>query len=110
MKSQMGYLNVVGKSTKGFKKICIKNFQTFLVSPDIIDDPSSHDIIVQEFENVTLCCTATGSPGERSFEVFFVFFVKLLVFLEPTILWKRERQPQPLNIDNKESELWFWFI
>lgn len=35
----------------------------FIVSPDILDDPTSHDIIVQELENVTLSCTATGSPG-----------------------------------------------
>lgn len=34
------------------------------VSPDILDNPSSNDVIVQEFENVTLSCTATGSPGK----------------------------------------------
>lgn len=64
MKSQIGYLNVVGKFLRGFK-----DFLTFFVlfcfkvSPDILDDPTSQDIIVQEYENVTLSCTATGSPG-----------------------------------------------
>ncbi|KAL7042764.1 hypothetical protein ACKWTF_001270 [Chironomus riparius] len=66
MKSQMGYLNVV-------------------VSPDILDDPTSNDVIIQEYENVTVSCTASGSP-------------------EPTILWKREGHNKKLYIDNKESE------
>jgi hypothetical protein len=35
------------------------------VPPDILDSQTSNDVIVQEFENVTLSCTATGLPGER---------------------------------------------
>lgn len=48
------------------------SFFSCLVSPDILDDPStSHDIIVQEFENVTLSCKASGSPGKSiSFIIF----------------------------------------
>uniref|UniRef100_A0A1A9ZDS4 Ig-like domain-containing protein n=1 Tax=Glossina pallidipes TaxID=7398 RepID=A0A1A9ZDS4_GLOPL len=52
MKSQMGYLDVV-------------------VPPDILDYPTSTDMVVREGSNVTLKCAATGSP-------------------EPTIIWRRE--------------------
>lgn len=74
---------------------------SFVVSPDILDEPSSHDVIVQEFENVTLSCTATGSPGEfnESLRNDLTWFSS-----EPTIFWKREGQSKPLNIDNKECE------
>jgi len=40
------------------------------VSPDILDDPSNNDVIIQEYENVTLSCTAVGSPG-------WIFYYKL---------------------------------
>ncbi|XP_053959813.1 lachesin [Anastrepha ludens] len=53
MKSQVGYLDVV-------------------VPPDIVDYQTSHDMIVQEGQNVSLTCTATGVPT-------------------PTITWRRER-------------------
>lgn len=46
-----------------FKKASLLNFISLAVSPDILDEPTSQDIIVQEYENVTLSCTATGSPG-----------------------------------------------
>ncbi|XP_050100843.1 lachesin-like [Anopheles aquasalis] len=52
MKSQMGYLDVV-------------------VPPDILDYPTSTDMVVREGSNVTLRCAAVGSPI-------------------PTILWRRE--------------------
>ncbi|XP_055635167.1 neurotrimin-like isoform X2 [Toxorhynchites rutilus septentrionalis] len=52
MKSQMGYLDVV-------------------VPPDILDYPTSTDMVVREGSNVTLRCAATGSPA-------------------PTIVWRRE--------------------
>ncbi|XP_055682669.1 opioid-binding protein/cell adhesion molecule homolog [Lutzomyia longipalpis] len=52
MKSQMGYLDVV-------------------VPPDILDYPTSTDMVVREGSNVTLKCAATGSPT-------------------PTITWRRE--------------------
>uniref|UniRef100_A0A336K1E9 CSON001858 protein n=1 Tax=Culicoides sonorensis TaxID=179676 RepID=A0A336K1E9_CULSO len=52
MKSQMGYLDVV-------------------VPPDILDYPTSTDMVVREGTNVTLRCVATGSPT-------------------PNILWRRE--------------------
>ncbi|XP_012136048.1 neurotrimin isoform X2 [Megachile rotundata] len=52
MKSQTGYLDVV-------------------VPPDILDSDTSTDMMVREGSNVTLHCTATGSP-------------------EPNITWRRE--------------------
>ncbi|KAF7278903.1 hypothetical protein GWI33_007850 [Rhynchophorus ferrugineus] len=52
MKSQVGYLNVV-------------------VPPDILDYPTSADMVVREGANVSLRCAATGSP-------------------EPSIMWRRE--------------------
>ncbi|XP_050296725.1 lachesin-like isoform X2 [Anthonomus grandis grandis] len=52
MKSQMGYLNVV-------------------VPPDILDFPTSSDMVVREGSNVSLQCAAVGSP-------------------EPSITWRRE--------------------
>ncbi|XP_055915409.1 limbic system-associated membrane protein, partial [Eupeodes corollae] len=54
MKSQVGYLDVV-------------------VSPDIIDYQTSHDIAVQEGHNVTFVCTASGLPT-------------------PVITWRREKE------------------
>ncbi|XP_023708684.2 opioid-binding protein/cell adhesion molecule homolog isoform X2 [Cryptotermes secundus] len=52
MKSQVGYLEVV-------------------VPPDILDYPTSTDMVVREGTNVTLRCAATGSP-------------------QPSIIWRRE--------------------
>ena len=39
--------------------------------PDILDYPTSTDMVVREGSNVTLKCAATGSP-------------------EPAIIWRRE--------------------
>ncbi|XP_049959844.1 neurotrimin-like [Schistocerca serialis cubense] len=59
MKSQVGYLEVV-------------------VPPDILDYPTSTDMVVREGTNVTLRCAATGSP-------------------QPTITWRREGgEPIPM--------------
>ncbi|KAL7043431.1 hypothetical protein ACKWTF_001494 [Chironomus riparius] len=52
MKNQVGYLNVV-------------------VPPDILDYPTSTDMVVREGSNVTLKCAARGSP-------------------QPNITWRRE--------------------
>ncbi|KAG4079718.1 hypothetical protein HA402_004423, partial [Bradysia odoriphaga] len=59
MKSQMGYLDVV-------------------VPPDILDYPTSTDMVVTEGSNVTLKCVATGSPT-------------------PTITWRRE-SGEPISL------------
>lgn len=44
---------------------------TFSVPPDILDYPTSSDMVVHEGSNVTLQCAATGYPS-------------------PTITWRRE--------------------
>ncbi|KAK6626604.1 hypothetical protein RUM44_009078 [Polyplax serrata] len=64
MKSQVGYLEVV-------------------VPPDILDYPTSTDMVVREGNNVTLQCVATGFPP-------------------PTIVWKRE-QGEPIVLGNGEE-------
>ncbi|XP_075149588.1 dpr-interacting protein eta [Haematobia irritans] len=61
MKSQVGYLDVV-------------------VPPDILDYPTSTDMVVREDSNVTLKCAATGSP-------------------EPQIIWRRENGV-PIELPN----------
>ncbi|XP_055388080.1 limbic system-associated membrane protein [Condylostylus longicornis] len=61
MKSQTGYLDVV-------------------VPPDILDYPTSTDMVVREGSNVTLRCAANGSP-------------------EPTITWRREGG-EPIELPN----------
>jgi len=50
-----------------FLQICF----IFLVPPDILDYPTSSDMVVHEGSNVTLQCAATGYPS-------------------PTITWRRE--------------------
>ncbi|XP_053691699.1 lachesin-like [Sabethes cyaneus] len=64
MKSQMGYLDVV-------------------VPPDILDYPTSTDMVAREGSNVTLRCAATGSPA-------------------PSIVWRREGGE---NISLQDGEL-----
>lgn len=65
MKSAIGYLAVV-------------------VPPDIIDYETSHDMTVDEGQNVTLTCTAVGLP-------------------EPTIEWRREGRKPLMSIGSEES-------
>lgn len=43
----------------------------YAVPPDILDYPTSTDMVVREGTNVTLRCAATGSP-------------------QPTVTWRRE--------------------
>lgn len=53
------------------------------VPPDILDYPTSTDMVVREGSNVTLRCAATGSPA-------------------PTIVWRREGGE---NISLQDGEL-----
>lgn len=66
MKSQVGFLEVV-------------------VPPDILDEFTSQDLLVNEGHNVTLKCSAVGQP-------------------EPTITWRRERGKPLLSVGSKESK------
>lgn len=53
--------------------------------PDILDYPTSTDMVVREGSNVTLRCAATGSP-------------------EPSITWRREGG-EPIPVGNgREGE------
>lgn len=65
MKSALGYLAVV-------------------VPPDIIDYETSHDMSVDEGQNITLRCEATGLP-------------------KPRIEWKRESGKPLMSIGSEES-------
>uniref|UniRef100_A0AAG5DTH3 Ig-like domain-containing protein n=1 Tax=Anopheles atroparvus TaxID=41427 RepID=A0AAG5DTH3_ANOAO len=47
--------------------------------PDILDHPTSQDMVVQEGSNVTLTCAATGVP-------------------EPTVTWKREGEKSVTSV------------
>jgi len=48
-----------------------RNVVIVSVPPDILDYPTSTDMVVREGSNVTLRCAATGTP-------------------EPTVTWRRE--------------------
>lgn len=50
---------------------CSSNVAIVLAPPDILDYPTSTDMVVREGNNVTLRCAATGTP-------------------EPTVTWRRE--------------------
>lgn len=50
------------------------------VPPDILDYPTSTDMVIREGSNVTLKCAATGSPT-------------------PTITWRRENS-DPIPVPN----------
>lgn len=53
------------------------------VPPDILDYPTSADMVVREGSNVSLRCAATGSP-------------------EPTIAWRREGG-EPIPVGNGQE-------
>lgn len=109
MKSQLGYLNVVGKSSKGFEKVLnwhLKLWNNFSFTwHNRRSFKSRHSLSGVWKRDTFLHCY--GIARLKKLWCFFSRLVNFLLFLEPTILWKRERQSQPLNIDNKESELDF---
>lgn len=97
MKSQTGYLDVVGELNKislifftddpardFFDCLQLKSIFSHIVPPDILDYQTSHDMVVQEGDNVTLTCAAAGSPL-------------------PTIEWRREKGKPLLSVESKES-------
>lgn len=61
------------------------------VPPDILDYPTSTDMVVKEGSNVTLKCAATGSPT-------------------PVITWRREGgEPISLSV-GVEGNPWFYYL
>lgn len=83
MKSQTVFLNVVGRVivvVVHFHSLWF-TFKWIAVPPDILDYPTSTDMVVREGSNVTLRCAASGSP-------------------EPVITWRRENgDPIALSTD-----------
>lgn len=96
MKNQVGYLNVVGEfsitewpeiesiiliairsgpisfgASRHSLSLILAFIATLAVPPDILDYPTSTDMVVREGSNVTLKCAARGSPT-------------------PSITWRRE--------------------
>lgn len=57
---------------------------TFSVPPDILDFPTSTDMIVREGSNVTLKCAAIGSPA-------------------PIITWRREHGEKIMLANDTEG-------
>ncbi|KAJ3666800.1 hypothetical protein Zmor_002231 [Zophobas morio] len=74
----------------GFTILSGHNYVHFMlpVPPDILDYPTSTDMVVREGSNVSLRCAATGSP-------------------EPTIAWRREGgEPIPLGNGQEGTVTW----
>ena len=59
-------------------------FLVLTVPPDILDFPTSTDMIVREGSNVTLKCAATGSPA-------------------PIITWRREHGEKIMLANDSEG-------
>lgn len=57
------------------------------VPPDILDYPTSTDMVVREGSNVSLICSATGSPT-------------------PNITWRRENGERIMLLGGSEGE-WY---
>lgn len=55
----------------------------FAVPPDILDYPTSADMVVKEGSNVTLRCAASGSPT-------------------PTIMWRKETS-ELISLNNEQE-------
>lgn len=73
MKKQVGCIDVQGNSREGIiypytTTICnlsLSLLELSTVPPDIINEESSSDLAVQEGEDATLVCKATGNPTPR---------------------------------------------
>lgn len=61
----------VGTHARNLRDGSRRNVVIVSVPPDILDYPTSTDMVVREGSNVTLRCAATGTP-------------------EPTVTWRRE--------------------
>ncbi len=64
MRSQQGFLEVVGNLKKNHTILCntLSNLFKFAVPPTIVDSRTSSDVVVREGSQVNLTCEATGSP------------------------------------------------
>ncbi|XP_066591591.1 lachesin-like isoform X2 [Prorops nasuta] len=64
----------------------IVGFLNVVVPPDILDYPTSTDMVVREGSNVTLRCAATGTP-------------------KPMVTWRRERDSNTYVLNTTGSDL-----
>lgn len=83
MKNQVGYLNVVGECIHFKINFLLSRSFVCSVPPDILDYPTSTDMVVREGSNVTLKCAARGSPT-------------------PNITWRREGS-EPIVISGQRE-------
>lgn len=64
--------------------------------PDILDSESSQDITVNEGQNASLYCTATGNPRPRNFLLalfrnsLFIIYCAIFFSLLSGITWRRD--------------------
>jgi len=66
MKKQVGCIDVQGMLYKHYFYYAVLSYLLlFIVPPDIINEESSADLAVQEGEDATLTCKATGNPLPR---------------------------------------------
>lgn len=65
---------------------CVFFYLYFTVPPDILDYPTSTDMVIREGSNVTLRCAATGSPT-------------------PVITWRRENGDPISTSDGTQGNL-----
>ncbi|KAJ8975627.1 hypothetical protein NQ317_015314 [Molorchus minor] len=72
-------------SERDSKNKTAKNLESSKIPPDILDYPTSADMVLDEGSSVSLRCIAHGSP-------------------EPFITWKRE-DGKPLRLHNGSEEL-----
>lgn len=75
MKSQIGYLDVTGRSQQKARMFLIKIKKkkqktdqcstAILVPPDFINFETSQDVMIRENQNLTLRCKARGHPEPK---------------------------------------------
>lgn len=88
-------------------------FPPAAVPPDILDYPTSTDMVVTEGSNVTLTCAATGKIAASSEHEFTIKLPKIILIHiragspKPTIIWKRETNEAIYKFsENNQGELW----
>lgn len=84
--------------------------------PDILDYPTSTDMVVTEGSNVTLTCAATGKITANSEHEFTIKSPEIILIYiwagspRPTIIWKRETNEAIYKFsENNQGEFWNYF-
>lgn len=79
------------KQNSQVKRICNTELNICLVPPDILDHPTSTDMVVREGSTVTLTCAASGSPN-------------------PSIVWRREAGEAVVLNDGSQGNTCHQFV